>query len=319
MEWMLDAMVLMSPVGLAILGCVAFGFALAAREALGRERGLREAAERARNAAVKTLAGTRDWEMQEIGRYRRLLDCHVDALIAEATEFRERSVPSPGAIIESLCSWHASWKQDLATCAGLEAEHVERLLKNDLPITPSLAHRLELFTGAPARYWEYLWHLHDEYRLEADATLVAGLGEVTRAREVASRAPTPALIPPSAPAPAPPPAPPPVNDEPGPSMPATRRDQRRVLEIVDDSPTTLMAVPMFPPSPVAAAAPSAPLPPVPRLRYPGGAGSGSTPARRASTLTDFPIQSGDAPSPGGDGRAEAERSPPSAPLRGVTG
>jgi hypothetical protein len=47
MEGLLSTIVLLSPFGLAIIACVAFGFALAAREALGRERGLREATEQA--------------------------------------------------------------------------------------------------------------------------------------------------------------------------------------------------------------------------------------------------------------------------------
>jgi hypothetical protein len=52
---------------------------------------------------------------------------------------------------------------------------VERLLKSDLPITPVLARQLERFTGAPARYWERLWRLHDDYRTDAEDTVVIKL------------------------------------------------------------------------------------------------------------------------------------------------
>jgi hypothetical protein len=41
MEDLLGAMWLISPLGLAMIACVAIGFAVTAREALGRERGLR--------------------------------------------------------------------------------------------------------------------------------------------------------------------------------------------------------------------------------------------------------------------------------------
>jgi hypothetical protein len=47
MEDMLGAMWLVSPLGLAMIACVAIGFAVTAREALGRERGLHEAREHA--------------------------------------------------------------------------------------------------------------------------------------------------------------------------------------------------------------------------------------------------------------------------------
>lgn len=189
MERLLHAMAPLTPVGLALVACVAFGLALAAREALGVERGLRTAAERARDAAVKTLTAHKDWELQEIGRYRRLLGCHIDALIAEATEFRERPVPSPGGILEGLCSWNADWKRDLARSARLSSTELERLLKNELPITPSVARSLELFTGAPARYWEYLWRLHYEYRVETDETVLRLMDQAARARRHSARAP----------------------------------------------------------------------------------------------------------------------------------
>ena len=263
-------------------------------------------------------------------------------------------MPAPGAILESLCSWNAGWKQDLAESAGLPFEHVEKLLKNDLPITPSLARRLELFTGAPAHYWEHLWRLYDEYRMEADATLVVQLGEITHARKMAARAAAPA----------------PATDEAGLTGLDTRRGQRRALDIVvDDDPTTIEEAPLVPPEPIAAvtapkllsrpppvarpasslplapprvrrcavemhaprvphpelAAPGRrdgiPAPSVPRLCAPVGSGSASesTPVRRAATLTDFPVQSGDTLSPRGDGWTDAERSPMSATLRGVGG
>lgn len=60
MEQLLNVMLPMTPIGLAIIACVAFGFALSGREALGKERGLRAAAERARDAAVKTLTTNKD-------------------------------------------------------------------------------------------------------------------------------------------------------------------------------------------------------------------------------------------------------------------
>ncbi|KYF64900.1 hypothetical protein BE15_02000 [Sorangium cellulosum] len=44
MEDLLGAMWLVSPLGLAMIACVAIGYAVTAREALGRERGLREGA-----------------------------------------------------------------------------------------------------------------------------------------------------------------------------------------------------------------------------------------------------------------------------------
>jgi hypothetical protein len=99
MEQFINTMVLLSPLGLALVACVGFGLALAARQALGEERGLRAAAERARGAALKTLTANRDWEMEEVARFRRLLDCHIETIAAEATDFRARSVPSPGGIL----------------------------------------------------------------------------------------------------------------------------------------------------------------------------------------------------------------------------
>ena len=47
MKEVLESMWLISPIVLAMMACVAIGFAVTAREALGRERGLREAREQA--------------------------------------------------------------------------------------------------------------------------------------------------------------------------------------------------------------------------------------------------------------------------------
>ncbi|AUX20871.1 uncharacterized protein SOCEGT47_013470 [Sorangium cellulosum] len=230
MEQILDVMLPMTPVGVAILACVAFGFALSAREALGKERGLRSAAEKARAAAVKTLATNKDWEIAEIGRFRRLLDCHIDAIIAEATEFRDRNVPSPGKILEGLCGWNADWKRDLARCAELRPTDVDRLLKDDLPLTPLLARRLEAFTGAPARYWEYL-HRLVEYRAETEQTVVIHLGEAAQARERSARVPASAVG--STPAAAPPP-----------QGAAPLAGRRPALDLVADGSTVLEPAPV---------------------------------------------------------------------------
>jgi hypothetical protein len=68
MEEVLGAMWLISPIVLAMMACVAIGFAVTAREALGRERGLREAREQA----------------------------HEDETLA-LTEAKKRAEPGPGA------------------------------------------------------------------------------------------------------------------------------------------------------------------------------------------------------------------------------
>ena len=65
MEDMLGAMWLVSPLGLAMIACVAIGFAVTAREALGRERGLREAREQAHEDEGAALADASDWEEAE--------------------------------------------------------------------------------------------------------------------------------------------------------------------------------------------------------------------------------------------------------------
>lgn len=285
MQRVLDAMVSLSPVGMAIMACVAFGLALAARQALGMERGLRAAAERARDAAIKTLSANKTWEIEEIGRFRRLLDCHIDAIVAEATEFRERAVPSPGVVLESLCSWHADWKRELSRITGLPSSDVDKLLKNALPVTPGLARKLELFTGAAARYWEYLWRLRDTYRTEVDQTLVMLVDGAQRKRKDAPPEPRP------------------------------------VLELVEDGPAVVAPAPSHAP-PAPPARPwlgGLPPPPKPRVNGPSAAPTpGRTPAHgRASTLTDFPVLHGDTPPGGGDGWAEVERSPLNATLPGV--
>ncbi|WP_437769764.1 hypothetical protein WME77_23300 [Sorangium sp. So ce764] len=253
------------------MACFAFGLGLAAREALGKERGLRAAAERARDAALKTLAANKDWELEEIGRFRRLLDCHIDAIVAEATEFRERAVPSPGAVLAGLCSWHADWKRDLARTTGLQPGEVDRLLKNALPVRPGLARKLELFTGAPARFWEHLWRLHDDYRAEVDQTVVMLIDGAQRGRKEAPLEPRPVLQL--------------VDDGRAVAEPAGASTARRELG-------------------------GLPPPPKPRGKHPGAApAQGGTPALgRASMLTDFPVLRGDARPGDGDGWAEVERS-----------
>ncbi|WP_438032758.1 hypothetical protein [Sorangium sp. So ce204] len=73
MEDMLGAMWLVSPLGLAMIACVAIGFAVTAREALGRERGLREAREHAHEDEVSALTEAKEKAERERDSYRRLL------------------------------------------------------------------------------------------------------------------------------------------------------------------------------------------------------------------------------------------------------
>lgn len=73
---------------LAMMACVAIGFAVTAREALGRERELREAREQAHEAEELALTEAKEKAERELEHHRRLLDCHVDALIAATTEGR---------------------------------------------------------------------------------------------------------------------------------------------------------------------------------------------------------------------------------------
>ncbi|WP_437908765.1 hypothetical protein WME95_13295 [Sorangium sp. So ce327] len=191
MEDMLGAMWLVSPLGLAMIACVAIGFAVTAREALGRERGLREAREHAHEDEESALIDAKEQAVGERDRCRRLLDCHVDAALAELTDARARPVPWPGRVLESFCATMPSWRRKLAESTGLEPREVERLLRSDLPMTPGLARQLEAFTGTPARYWERLWQLHDDYRTDrtdAEETAVIQVGEpVTKPELGASR------------------------------------------------------------------------------------------------------------------------------------
>ncbi|WP_437717155.1 hypothetical protein WMF45_12510 [Sorangium sp. So ce448] len=308
MHRVLDAMVSLSPIALGVMACFAFGLALAAREALGKERGLRAAAERARDAALKTLAANKDWELEEIGRFRRLLDCHIDAIVAEATEFRERAVPSPGAILEGLCSWHADWKRDLARTTGLQPGEVDRLLKNALPVRPGLARKLELFTGAPARFWEHLWRLHDDYRAEVDQTVVMLIDGAQRGSKGAPPEPRPVLqLVDHGRAAAEPAAPrvPPVSRPVAPQPPAAPPAQRAAAEAWRPAVSESAGV-----SSARRELGGLPPPPKPRGKRPGAAPTpGGTPALgRASTLTDFPVLRGDARPGDGDGWAEVEQS-----------
>ncbi|WP_437590323.1 hypothetical protein [Sorangium sp. So ce1000] len=177
MEDMLGAMWLVSPLGLAMIACVAIGFAVTAREALGRERGLREAREHAHEDDKAALIDAKEQAAEERDRYRRLLDCHVDAALAELTDAHARPVPWPGRVLKSFCATMPSWRRKLAESTGLEPREVERLLRSDLPMTPGLARQLEAFTGTPARYSERLWQLHDDYRTDAEETVVIQVGE----------------------------------------------------------------------------------------------------------------------------------------------
>ncbi|WP_437953411.1 hypothetical protein WME98_24075 [Sorangium sp. So ce296] len=293
MEDMLTAMWLVSPLGLAMICCVAIGFAVTAREALGRERGLREAREHAHDDETSALIDAKEQAAEERDRYRRLLDCHVDAL-AEQTDARARPVPWPGRVLESLCATIPSWERKLAECTGLEPGEVERLLRSDLSITPGLARKLEAFTGAPARYWERLWRLHDDYRTEAEETVVIQVGEPITRRESSARpasSPAPSSVPPT-----PPTIPPRALDIPPPVVPSP--------ELADRSPRAKL-----------------PPPPQPRRRSPlpvRGA-TGAELALRAATLTSFPLQrdEGGASSAIASDWEEAERSPLNTTLPGV--
>jgi hypothetical protein len=218
-----------------------------------------------------------------------------------------------------LCSWNQDWKRQLAAYAGLGSDDVDRLLKNDLPITPSLARSLEIFTGAPARFWERLSRLHDEYRTETDKTVTLLIDSATRA-EALSKRPVLELVDDSRPAAGSTAAKPPVELQ---APPQALRAER--AEPAAGPPTRRPAVEVHPP--VVANPELAhrgqrgklPPPPQPRHRSPIASPDGRTAQRRAETLTDFPIQR--APSHGatGDDWPEAERSPLNATLRGVGG
>jgi hypothetical protein len=125
-EDLLGAMWLISPLGLAMIACVAIGFAVTAREAPARERGLREAREQAHEDEGAALADAKEQAAGERDRYRRLLDCHVDGALAELTDARARPVPWPGRVLESFCATMPSWRRELAERTGLEPREVER-------------------------------------------------------------------------------------------------------------------------------------------------------------------------------------------------
>ncbi|WP_437281293.1 hypothetical protein WME90_12240 [Sorangium sp. So ce375] len=291
MEDMLGAMWLASPLGLAMIACVAIGFAVTAREALGRERGLREAREHAHEDEESALIDAKEKAAEERDRYRRLLDCHVDAALAELTVPRARPVPWPGRVLESFCATMPSWRRKLAESTGLEPREVERLLRSDLPMTPGLARQLEAFTGTAARYWERLWQLHDDHRTDAEETVVIHVGEPVTKRESAAR-PTSS----SAQSSTPPTLPPRALDVPPPVVPSP--------ELAARSPRAKL-----------------PPPPLPRLRspLPVRAATGTEPARRAATLTSIPVLRDE----GGPGSANAadwedvDRSPLNTTLPGV--
>ncbi|WP_437314413.1 helix-turn-helix transcriptional regulator [Sorangium sp. So ce385] len=264
MEEVLGAMWLISPIVLAMMACVAIGFAVTAREALGRERGLREAREQAHEDEELALTEAKEKAERELERYRRLLDCHVDALIAATTEVRARHVPWPGRVLESFCATIPSWQHKLAESTGLERRNLERLLNSDHPMTPGLARQLEVFTGTPARYWERLWRLHDDYRADAEDTLVIQFGEPAAKRERSACAAasssssttstSPAAVPPRAP------------DVPPPVLPC---------------------------SDLAAQSPRAKLQPRLRSPLPARTMSGAEFACPAAALTSFPVQHDD--------------------------
>ncbi|XXY55149.1 hypothetical protein WME91_03140 [Sorangium sp. So ce269] len=291
MEDMLGAMWLVSPLGLAMIACVAIGFAVTAREALGRERGLREAREHAHDDEEAALIDAKEQAVGERDRCRRLLDCHVDAALAKLTDARARPVPWPGRVLESFCATMPSWRRKLAESTGLEPREVERLLKSDLPMTPGLARQLEAFTGTPARYWERLWQLHHDDRTDAEETVVIQVGEPVTKRESAAR-----------------PASSPAQSSTPPTLPP------RALDVPP---------PVVPSPELAPMSPRAKLPPPPQPRLssplPVRAATGTEPARRAATLTSFPLQRDE----GGPGSAniadweDVERSPLNTTLPGV--
>ncbi|WP_437295169.1 helix-turn-helix transcriptional regulator [Sorangium sp. So ce426] len=280
MEDMLGAMWLVSPLGLAMIACVAIGFAVTAREALGRERGLREAREHAHDEEEAALTGAKEQAAGERDRYRRLLECHVDAALAELRDTRGRPVPWPGRVLESFCATTPSWRRKLGESTGLEPREVERLLRSDLPMTPGLARQLEAFTGTPARYWERLWRLHDDRRADAEDTVAIRVGAPVTERESS----------------APPPVSPRALDTPPPAVPSP--------ELAARSPRAKLPPP--------------PLPQL-RPPRPARAATGEELARRAAPLTSFPLQpdgGGTSPASASDWE-EAERSPLNTTLPGV--
>ncbi|CAN96300.1 leucine-rich repeat family protein / extensin family protein [Sorangium cellulosum So ce56] len=150
------------------------------------------------------------------------------------------------------------------------------MLRSDLPMTPGLARQLEAFTGTPARYWERLWRLHDDRRTDAEETVVIPVGEPVTKRESSARPASPAA--PSSTTPTPPTVPPRALDVPPPVVPPP--------ELVARSPRA-----------------KPPPPPLPRLRssLPVRNATEAELARRAATLTSFPLQRDE----GGPGSANA--------------
>ncbi|WP_234023435.1 helix-turn-helix transcriptional regulator [Sorangium cellulosum] len=262
---------LVSPLGLAMMACIAIGFAVTAREALGRERGLREAGEQRHEDEESALTDAKDKAERELVRHQRLLDCHVDAVVAAMTGGRARPVPWPGRVLETFCATVPGWQRKLAESTGLAPKDFERLLKSDLPITPVLARQIEAFTGTPARYWELLWRVHDDFRTDLDETVVVQLGAPITKRESSARAPASSPMPASS------------------SPPET---PRRALDV----PPPVMPIPDL-----VGRSPRAKLPPRPPLRLrsplPSRASSEPEPEQRAATLTSLPVQ-GDERGPG---------------------
>lgn len=302
MEQLLYKMVLLSPIGMAFIACSAIGWALTARQSLGKEQGLRAAAESARDAALRTLAENKKWEMEETSRFRRLLECNIDMLVAEATDFVARPAVSPGAILEGLCSWNPSWKRQLAAETGLSLPDVERLRRDELPITPALARKLELFTNAPAGFWDRLWRLHDVYRTETDQAVKTLVDRATRAaKDAPPRRPVLQIVDDG-----------PTAAEPSPaagSEPSAVADARPVLQPPPRAPRR--ARPELPGhSPF-----QRPAPQVPPLRIPL-APPGQTAQERASGLTNFPILR-ERPTGDGSDWTEVEGSTLNATLPGV--
>lgn len=319
MEDILATMVIVSPIGLAMVACVAMGFVVTTREALGRERGLREASERTHEDAEAALTEAKDQAERELSRCRRLIDCHVDAVLAAMRGYRTRPVPWPGRVLESVCASTPDWRGKLGACAGLEPIEVDRLLNSDLPITASLARQLEAFTGTPARYWEQVWRAHDDHRTETDETVVVELGPpVTRRERSATTGPSPAPTGPlslSLPAALTSQKPPAVHaSPPGGSEPLV--DPGRLNRAPDVPPPVV-------PSPELASSrsPRAKLPPPPRPRFQSPLPSRETPesdlARRAATLTSFPIRQDGAPTPSTPDWDDLERSMLSTTLPGI--
>ncbi|WP_438041935.1 hypothetical protein [Sorangium sp. So ce128] len=161
-------------------------------------------------------------------------------------------------------------------------------------MTPGLARQLEDFTGTPARYWERLWRLHDDYRTHAEETVVIQVGEPVTRRESSAR-------PASSPAPSSVPPPPPTMPPGAPDVPP----------------------PVVPSPELAARSPRAklPPPPLPRLRspLPVRSATGEEVVRRAGTSASFPLQreEGGASSADASDWEEAERSPLNTTLPGV--